>query len=70
MASRNLVCMAKGSDVKRVHRRNTDQMLAHGWAFCPRSKWKKEVRDQKGYTAPVHEAPTQKKKEKKPIQKI
>lgn len=65
MASRNLVCISKGSEVKRVHRRNLDQLLVLGWKYCPRSKWKTEVRDQKGYAAPVHEAPVQKKKEKK-----
>ena len=69
MASRNLVCMSKGTEVKRVHRRNETALLKAGWNYCPRSKWKTEVRDKHDYVAPVHEAPVQKKKEKKNKQK-
>lgn len=63
------VTISKGVEVKRVHRRTLSQFIDKGWAFCSRKRWKTEVRDQKEYVAPVHEAPTQKKKEKKNKQK-
>jgi len=62
MASRNLVCISKAEQVKRVRRRDVQSFLDNGWNFEKRARWKKEVRDVKGYVAPTYEQPKQGKK--------
>lgn len=70
MASKNFVCVSNGTDIKRIRRKEADRYLATGWSFAKRAQWKKEVRDQKGYVAPVQEVQAKKeKKEKKNKQK-
>ncbi len=65
---KNYVCITKGSEVKRVSRKTGDQLVAkEGYSYCPRSKWKKEVRDVKGYEAPVLEVKEQPKKKAKKV---
>lgn len=62
----NYVCIVKGADVKRTSRLVADNMVAvEGWSYAPRSLWKKQVRDVKGYEAPVVEQKEVKKKAKK-----
>ncbi len=65
---KNYVCITKGSEVKRVSRKTGDQLVAtEGYSYAPRSKWKKEVRDVKGYVAPVVEVKEQPKKKAKKV---
>jgi hypothetical protein len=60
------VCIKKDSVVKRLSRPEADKLVAvEGWSYAPRSVWKKEVRDVKGYVAPVVEQVEVKKKAKK-----
>jgi hypothetical protein len=43
---KNYVCISKGTEVKRVKRQVGDRLVAvEGWAYAPRSLWKKEVRE-------------------------
>ena len=61
------VCITKGAEVKRLSRLVADNLVAtEGWNYAPRSLWKKEVRDVKGYSSPVVEQKEVKKK-KKPV---
>lgn len=70
MASKNFVCVSKGTEIKRIRRKEATQYLETGWAYAKRAQWKKDVRDQKGYVAPVQEVQAKKeKKEKKNKQK-
>lgn len=63
---KNYVCITKGSDVKRTSRVLADTLVAkEGWKYAPRNLWKKEVRDVKGYEAPIVVQKEVKKKEKK-----
>lgn len=60
------VCIRKGADVKRLSRGEAEKLVAvEGWSYAPRNLWKKEVRDVKGYVAPVVEQVEVKKKAKK-----
>jgi len=49
----NYVCITRGLEVKRVTRTVAAQLVLDGFSYCPRSLWKKQVRDIKGYVAPV-----------------
>lgn len=63
---KNYVCISKGAEVKRISRAVADNLVAvEGWSYAPRSLWKKQVRDVKGYQAPVVEQKEVKKKAKK-----
>lgn len=63
---KNYVCITKGENVKRTSRILADTLVAtEGWKYVPRSLWKKEVRDVKGYLAPIVVQKEVKKKEKK-----
>jgi hypothetical protein len=63
---KNYVCISKGAEVKRLSRLVADNLVAtEGWNYAPRKLWKKEVRDVKGYSAPVVEQKEVKKKSKK-----
>ena len=65
-STKNYVCITKGSDVKRTNRLLADTLVAtEGWKYAPRKLWKKEVRDIKGYEAPIVVQKEVKKKEKK-----
>lgn len=60
------VCIKKDSLVKRLSRAEADKLVdTEGWSYAPRSLWKKQVRDVKGYQAPVVEQKEVKKKAKK-----
>ncbi len=63
---KNYVCISKGAEVKRLSRPVADTLVTtDGWSYAPRSLWKKQVRDVKGYEAPVVEQKEVKKKAKK-----
>lgn len=63
---KNYVCITKGTVVKRIKRVLADKLVAvEGWNYAPRTLWKKEVRDIKGYVAPIVEQPEVIKKAKK-----
>jgi hypothetical protein len=63
---KNYVCISKGTEVKRVLRTVASTLVANqGWNYAKRSLWKKEVRDIKGYVAPVVEHKETIKKAKK-----
>jgi DNA modification methylase len=65
---KNYVCIRKGADVKRLKRNVADAMVRNqGFSYCDRSVWKKEVRDVKGYVAPVAEVIEQPKKKAKKV---
>jgi len=39
-------CIKKHGEIKRVNDSDADKMVAEeGWSYCPKSEWKKEVRD-------------------------
>lgn len=65
---KNYVCITNGKDVKRLLRLAADLLVAtKGFQYCPRSTWKKEVRDVKGYQAPTVEVKEQPKKKAKKV---
>jgi len=37
------VCVAKGEEVQRVLRKDAEKLVATGWAYCSRSKWRKSL---------------------------
>jgi hypothetical protein len=41
----NWVCVRNNKNVKRVRRTEAEVLVQSGWEYCPRSVWKKEVRD-------------------------
>lgn len=59
------VCVKRDAEVKRLSRKEAEAYVANGWSYAPRSLWKKQVRDVKGYVAPVVEQVEVKKKAKK-----
>ena len=61
----NTVCITNGTDVKKVKRQVASELVTKGYNYCPRSLWKKEVRDQGTYVAPVAEQQEPSKKAKK-----
>jgi hypothetical protein len=38
------VCVAKGEEVQRVLRKDAEKLVATGWAYCSRSKWRKSLK--------------------------
>jgi hypothetical protein len=39
-------CIKKHGEIKRIEDSKADKMVAEeGWSYCPKSEWKKEVRD-------------------------
>jgi len=64
----NYVCIRKGDDIKRVKRKAGDTLVrVEGYSYCPRSVWKAEVRDKKGYVPTPVVAEEQPKPKKKKI---
>lgn len=56
--SSNYVCVREGTEVKRVARREGDELVRSGKAvYVPRSVWKKEVRDANKQPEVVQDAP-------------
>jgi hypothetical protein len=39
------LCVRRGSEVKRVLRREASVLIDQGWSYCPRKVWKEQVRD-------------------------
>ena len=41
-------CVKKHGEIKRVSDIDAEKMVTeNGWDYCPKSEWKKEVRDKK-----------------------
>ncbi len=41
----NMKTMLKNGEYVRVSNQEADMKVKTGWAFCPKSEWKKNVRD-------------------------
>jgi hypothetical protein len=47
MSNPNYICLTNGTDVKRVKKTQAARLLAGGFSYCPRNKWKTAVRDKR-----------------------
>jgi hypothetical protein len=60
------VCVRKGETVQRVTRQEAVKLVNAGWAYCPKSAWRKSVRGEtRTVQATVEEKPRKKKAVKK-----
>jgi len=59
-------CLRKGADVRRVRESTVNKMLKDGYAYCPKTVWKKSTGKVREEEEPVVEkAPKKEKGDKK-----
>jgi hypothetical protein len=64
----NYVCVKKGDEVKRVARATVEELfISNGWAYCPKSEWKKARGTEGASVTEETQVPSKKLKKQKKL---